>query len=170
MPFRSHIYVPEIHPVTECEFHEREDEGHVFKVKLTSFSHYRSLGLSLSLLSLSYSCTQANIICTVSLAHTHTHTWQRIGNSTCKGGPSKLQLDSLKRCMMSHQRWHVLHSLDSISNQLEMWKSFFHVIWKDSWKRKAVSMKQSLLVESEIGDGPVTKEALTELQRCKFNY
>lgn len=30
--FRSHLYVPEVHPITEMEFHEREDEGHVFKV------------------------------------------------------------------------------------------------------------------------------------------
>ena len=32
VPFRSHIYVPEIHPVTATIFHEREDEGHVLKV------------------------------------------------------------------------------------------------------------------------------------------
>ena len=30
--FRSHLYVPEVHPITEMEFHEHEDEGHVFKV------------------------------------------------------------------------------------------------------------------------------------------
>lgn len=30
--FCSHLYVPEVHPITEMEFHEREDEGHVFKV------------------------------------------------------------------------------------------------------------------------------------------
>ena len=33
VPFRSHIYVPETHPPTNCECHEREDEGHVFKVE-----------------------------------------------------------------------------------------------------------------------------------------
>ena len=32
IPFRQHIYVPEIHPITGQVFHEREDEGHVFKV------------------------------------------------------------------------------------------------------------------------------------------
>ena len=35
--FRTHVYVPEIHPVTEMEFHEREDEAHVLKVKLLFF-------------------------------------------------------------------------------------------------------------------------------------
>lgn len=32
IPFRNHLYVPEIHPVTKMGFCEREDEGHVFKV------------------------------------------------------------------------------------------------------------------------------------------
>ena len=30
--FRSHVYVPEVHPLTGVQFHEREDETHVFKV------------------------------------------------------------------------------------------------------------------------------------------
>ena len=34
---RCHIsfsaYVPEVHPLTKTDFHEREDEGHLFKVK-----------------------------------------------------------------------------------------------------------------------------------------
>ena len=32
VPFRSHMYVPEVHPITKLPFHEREDEAHVFKV------------------------------------------------------------------------------------------------------------------------------------------
>ena len=32
VPFRTHLYVPEKHPVTQRDFHEHEDEGHVFKV------------------------------------------------------------------------------------------------------------------------------------------
>ncbi len=38
VPFRSHIYVPEVHPVTGLPFHEREDEAHVFKVLLKQTS------------------------------------------------------------------------------------------------------------------------------------
>ena len=34
VPFRTHLYVPEVHPLTGVEFCEREDEGHVFKVSL----------------------------------------------------------------------------------------------------------------------------------------
>ena len=34
IPFKTHLYVPEIHPATQTQFHEREDEGHVFKVRL----------------------------------------------------------------------------------------------------------------------------------------
>jgi len=32
--FKDQLYVPEIHPITKVEFCEREDEGHVFKVKM----------------------------------------------------------------------------------------------------------------------------------------
>ena len=32
VPFRSCMYVPEVHPLTGTPFHEREDEAHVFKV------------------------------------------------------------------------------------------------------------------------------------------
>ena len=32
IPFRTHIYVPEIHPVSGMENHEREDDAHVLKV------------------------------------------------------------------------------------------------------------------------------------------
>ncbi len=35
VPFKSHIYVPEVHPITGSVFHEREDEGHVLKVIIT---------------------------------------------------------------------------------------------------------------------------------------
>ena len=31
--FQTYIYVPEIHHITGCDFHEREDEAHVLKVK-----------------------------------------------------------------------------------------------------------------------------------------
>ena len=32
VPFKRHVYVPEIHPKTHDEFHEREDDAHVLKV------------------------------------------------------------------------------------------------------------------------------------------
>ena len=33
VPFQTHLYVPEIHPVTQMPFCEREDEAHVLKVR-----------------------------------------------------------------------------------------------------------------------------------------
>ena len=33
IPFRTYIYVPERHPITSCEYHEREDDAHVLKVR-----------------------------------------------------------------------------------------------------------------------------------------
>ena len=32
VPFKDHLYVAEVHPVTGIPFCEREDEGHIFKV------------------------------------------------------------------------------------------------------------------------------------------
>lgn len=32
VPFRTYMYVPEVHHITKEPFLEREDEGHVFKV------------------------------------------------------------------------------------------------------------------------------------------
>lgn len=34
VPFSVHMYVPEIHPITGEEFHEREDMAHVLKVRV----------------------------------------------------------------------------------------------------------------------------------------
>ena len=39
VPFRTHAYVPEIHPATGHFFCEREDEEHVFKVCLLQGVH-----------------------------------------------------------------------------------------------------------------------------------
>ena len=33
VPFRMHLHVPEVHPDTKTVFLEREDEGHVLKVR-----------------------------------------------------------------------------------------------------------------------------------------
>ena len=32
VPFCTYMYIPEVHPITKSEFHEREDFGHVYKV------------------------------------------------------------------------------------------------------------------------------------------
>lgn len=34
-PFRTHLHVPEVHPITRSIFYEREDEGHVLKVAIS---------------------------------------------------------------------------------------------------------------------------------------
>ena len=64
--FRTHMYVPEIHPVTEANFHEREDDAHVLKV-MWFFGKYIKFLIN-------------NFI-------------QRIGHSTRAGGPQELQLE-----------------------------------------------------------------------------
>ena len=36
VPFRTFMYVPEVHHISNKVFHEREDEGHLFKVYVHS--------------------------------------------------------------------------------------------------------------------------------------
>ena len=40
VPFKDHLHVSEVHPLTGVLFCEREDEGHVFKVVITIFVLY----------------------------------------------------------------------------------------------------------------------------------
>ena len=39
VPFRTHIYVPEVHHLTGKRFHEREDEAQVFEVNYSICHH-----------------------------------------------------------------------------------------------------------------------------------
>lgn len=40
VPFRTYIYVPEVHPITMEEYHEREDFAHVLKVISNKATQY----------------------------------------------------------------------------------------------------------------------------------
>lgn len=62
MPFRTYMYVPEIHPFTKKEFHEREDEGHVFKVYYY-FTH-----------ACVYNIMYANMMHMIQVKHVHSYT------------------------------------------------------------------------------------------------
>lgn len=52
VPFRTYLYVPEKHPITGSEFHEREDFAHVLKVQF----NYRIMILKVA-------CTCIYFIC-----------------------------------------------------------------------------------------------------------
>ena len=47
--FQSHLYVPEHHPVTGYLFCEREDEGHVFKVRVVEVLSVFALNVPVSI-------------------------------------------------------------------------------------------------------------------------
>lgn len=66
VPFRMFMYVPEVHPITGNEYHEREDDAHVLKViRTTSKINYKDLFF----------------------------VTQRIANSNRHGGPAALKLE-----------------------------------------------------------------------------
>lgn len=46
IPFKDHLYVPEVHPITEVAFCKREDEGHIFKVAIIFLKYANYFDLS----------------------------------------------------------------------------------------------------------------------------
>ena len=54
--FMSHVYVPEVHPITNSIFHEREDEGHVLKVHTYIYVHVNVANYTSYHYSIHYSC------------------------------------------------------------------------------------------------------------------
>jgi len=44
VPFKDHLYVPEVHPITGFEFCEREDEAHILKVSRKAIMLVCSIG------------------------------------------------------------------------------------------------------------------------------
>ena len=71
VPFKDHLYVKEVHPITGVGFCEREDDGHVFKV----------------LLLLQYSSAS------------HVIFLQRIGQSLRQGGPLDIHLERFEEAL-----------------------------------------------------------------------
>lgn len=49
IPFRQHMYVPEVHPQTLATYHEREDEPHVLKVQVYCIGYSMHCALNSSL-------------------------------------------------------------------------------------------------------------------------
>ena len=71
VPFRSHMYVPEVHPLTGEPFHERKDEAHVFKV---CYCPTRTCTCTSSML---YACVHnyySTCTCTCKCVHVHVQT------------------------------------------------------------------------------------------------
>ena len=79
VPFTTHLYVPETHPLTLATFHEREDEGHVFKVYAIGYQGIIMLDKVNDIL---FSSVNALV--------------QRIVQHTRMGGPAKLQLERFR--------------------------------------------------------------------------
>ena len=39
IPFRTYMYIPEVHPITGNNYHEREDFAHVLNVVFNKYMH-----------------------------------------------------------------------------------------------------------------------------------
>jgi len=43
IPFKDHLYVPEVHPITGLQFYEQEDEAHILKAPMYGIINNDSL-------------------------------------------------------------------------------------------------------------------------------
>ena len=150
VPFQTHLYVPEIHPVTQMPFCEREDEAHVLKVRamLNYGSHYKNCLLLSWLFVL-----------------------QRIASHTKSGGPDKLQLECFVEALSDPSSGLMYPALTGARKQsvvdaerlfnpdltafmkqkgYEYEARYTEIIW--NWRRSC------------------DERGLSELQQCRFNY
>ena len=82
VPFKKRFYVPEVHPLTGAEFHEREDDAHVLKVCC------QGVPIWICIL-----CTLINYFYTLTVTVHVSLPMQRIATSTRVGGPEQLKLE-----------------------------------------------------------------------------
>lgn len=150
VPFQTHLYVPEIHPVTQMPFCERENEAHVLKVRamLNYGSHYKNCLLLSWLFVL-----------------------QRIASHTKSGGPDKLQLERFVEALSDPSSGLMYPALTGARKQsvvdaerlfnpdltafmkqkgYEYEARYTEIIW--NWRRSC------------------DERGLSELQQCRFNY
>ena len=139
VPFKDHLYVPEIHPNTGVEFCEREDEGHVFKA-----SGSYTILLTMEPLFCRELVTAYVVVVQKSYA------W-----STSK---------KLSMTLLLHSQ--SLHSVESESSRWRMWSVSSVMTWLCGWKRRATFMKRSIYMQFVAGEGlvmkggcPITSEA-----------
>ena len=95
VPFQTHMYAPEKHPMTQKDFHEREDEGHVFKV--------------------SFYYTNSNIIACLQ----HPYCSQRIGHHTRNGGPLTFKLERIVEAVQHAETNLIYTALTGQRKQLD---------------------------------------------------
>ena len=145
VPFRTHMYVPEKHPLTEdgSEFHEREDFAHVLKVLFI----FRLLSL-------------ANIIFL-----------KRIAKSTRLGGPDKLQLDRFTEALYDEDSGLTYPALTGQRKQsVRDAENFFSKGVEEFMRKKGYTYEEKFVRCVRNWRRACDERGLSSLQRCRFNY
>ena len=143
IPFINHVYVPEIHPLTQTGFCEREDEGHVLKVT-------RIFQVKLCLMGYSI--------------------FQRIGQSLRHGGPHNIHLERFEEALHDTAAGLTYPALSGICKQsvedVERLFSPSLVLWMEN---KGYHHEAEYLKHVRNWRRASDERGLTDDQRSEFN-
>ena len=146
VPFRTFMYVPEVHPVTGTLFHEREDDGHVPKVN-------RGLGNSLLIFKILLSFKQ------------------RIAGSTRAGGPKELRLERFADALQDPSSGLTFPAFTGQRKQsirdAEILLSQNMVAYM---KKKDYAFEAKYIQVMVNWRQACDERGLSQLQRCRYNY
>ena len=144
VPFRTSLYVPETHPITEDEFHECEDFTHVLKVLC---SHYFCKVLSIVIINL-----------------------QRIARTTRLGGPSQLQLDRFTEALYDETLGLTFPALTGQRKQsVKDAENLFSIGVENFMKKKGYLYEEKYVRCIRNWRRACEERGLSSLQRCKYN-
>lgn len=143
VPFRTYLYVPETHPVTKSEFHEREDFAHVLKVYIIH-----------SFINPVYFYYQ-----------------QRIAKSTRLGGSDELQVDRFEEALYDESSGLTFPALTGQRKQsVSDAENLFSEGVEKFMKKNGYSYEEKYVRCIRNWRRACDERGLSSLQRCKFNY
>ena len=144
VPFSTYFYVPEVHPVLKTVFHEREDEGHVFKVGMFEF--------------------QVIQLCTFI-------TMQRIGQSTRRGGPSNMKLERFNEALYDPTTKLTYPALTGQRKQsIRDVEILFSEAVEKFMDKNGYQIEARYIRAVRHWRLACDQRGLSQLQRCRYNY
>lgn len=155
VPFKTYYYVPEVHPLSGTEYHEREDDAHVLKVCISI--------QRINVCKFIFYIVLANFILYDSK--------QRIATSTRCGGPQQLRLERFKEALEDSSSGLTYTALTGKNKQsVRDAERMFSFGMLRFMKSKGYSF-EAKYIETILNWRRASDErGLSELQRCRYNY
>ena len=148
VPFRFHLYVPELHPITKEPFCEREDEAHLLKV----CSNFVQVNLSVYFVFFFWYI-------------------QRIAHSTRMGGPAGIQLERYMEALHDPDANLTYTAMTGVRKQSVVdAERLFSAGLVEFMERKGYEFEAEYVRVILDWRRACGERGLSELQRCRYNY